>query len=160
MKDINLYITEKFKISASKDKKYFTDIVPGINFEEPTEEDCKKLEDALRKNGLLNFPNKLDNRYHTYHNWFIGISRGGIALKANTTYSKPYKKKKNYDLTFIEFSNDGDSFIAGNSGGVFYEYESPEAWEKVILPIANFFGAKFTKDGEFVMPGTKSKWND
>lgn len=160
MKNINLYITEKFKISSSKDKKYFTDVVPDINFEEPTEEDCKKLEDAFKKANVLPTVHKLDSRYHTFNHFFVGISRGMIALRANTTFVKPYKKKRIYDATFIEFSNDGDSFVAGSERGVLYEYESPEIWEKVILPIANFFGAKFTKDGEFVMPGTKSKWND
>ena len=161
MKNLSEILLEKLVLKDNGEKlKHLSEVVPGVNFEDPTDEDCKKLEDAFRKAGVLPTVSRLDSRYHTYNYWFVGISRGGIALKANITFSKPYKKKETYNRAYIEFSQDDDSFIAGNSGGVFYKYESPEAWEKVIMPIADFFGAKFNKAGEFLMPGASSHWND
>ena len=160
MKNLNLYITEKFKISSSPDKKYFTDVVPDVNFENPTDEDAKKLEDALKKAGVFPSERKLDGRYTTINRWFIRVNKyDELSLCADAIFSKPYKKKQQFIASFIDFSE--DSFIACDGGGsVMYKNESPVTWEKVIMPIANFFGAKYTKDGEFVMPGTKSRWND
>ena len=162
MKNLSEILLEKLRLTdKSEEVKHLSDVVPGVNFEEPTEEDCEKLEKALKDANVLQaLPTgvKLDSSYHTYNKWFIGISRGMLALKAEVTFSKPYKKKSTFNSVMIEFSEDNDSFIAGNGGGVLYEYESPKIWENVIMPIAEFFGAEFNTDGEFLMPGATTHW--
>ena len=161
MKQLNNYILEKLTINKDtevNDKTTFSSVVNGVNFEHPTEEDAKKLEQAFKDAGVFPTASKLDSKYHTFNKWFVRCKDGQLQLAFEVTYSKPYKKKSTYTSRAIDF--DVDSFIAMQSGGsVIYKYEAPEMWDKVIMPIANFFGAKFNKDGEFLMPGAKSKWN-
>ena len=163
MKTINNYIVEKLHLDkdtdVNKSKMTFNDICPTVDFEKPTDKDAEELEAILKKNGVLPTATKLDSKYYTYNKWFIALNNwDGLSLKCNVTYSKPYKKKQTYTTRMIDF--DIDSFIATTSGGsVIYKNESPEVWDKVIVPIADFFGAKFNKDGEFLMPGAKSKWS-
>jgi len=165
MKTINNFIIEKLHLDSetniNKDKKgmTFNDICPTVDFENPKDEDAKELEAILKKEGVFPTATKLDSKYTTFNKWFIEVnSWGGLSLKYNATFSKPYKKKQNYNSRMIDF--DIDSFIATSSGGsVIYKNECPETWDKVIIPIADFFGAKFNKDGEFLMPGAKSKWS-
>ena len=161
MKYIGAYILEKLHlnkgINSGPKKLTFHDVVPEVDFDNPTDEDAKKLEKALKDAGAFPAATKLDSQHHTYNKWYIGVNKyNGLSLYADVTFAKPYKKTRTYKGVYIDF--DVDSFLASTSTCVIYKSERPLTWEKVIQPIADFFGAKFNKDGEFLMPGAKTKY--
>jgi len=160
MKSIKELLLEKLSINKDTkiDKDNFNSAAPGVNFENPTDEDAKKLEQILKDANVFPTATKLDSKYHTYNKWFVRVKENQLQLAYEVTFSKPYKKKETYTGRIIDFSI--DSFIALNSGSsVLYKSEAPEKWNKVVKPIADFLGAEYNKDGEFLMPGAKSKWS-